>query len=197
MTGGHKMRAKRRAAGIRAAILIPPILLLTVLVLHAMGRPSICTCGTVKLWHGIVDSAENSQQFADWYSLSHVVHGILFYAGLWLPWRRRPVAARFVVAVLVEAAWEILENSPVIIDRYRTATIALGYTGDSVLNSVSDILMMMIGFLAAARLPVWASVALAVALELVALAVIRDNLALNILMLVWPIEAVRSWQGAG
>src|SRR4051794_19643345 len=160
----------------------------------AMGRHTICTCGTIDLWVGARDSPKTSQMLADWYSLSHIVHGLLFYAVLWLVARRLPVEWRFLAALLVETAWELIENTPFVIDRYRAMTAALGYTGDSVINSLSDILMMCIGFLAARRLPVWASVVLVVVLELVPLVVIRDNLALNIWTLLAPNAAVQSWQ---
>jgi hypothetical protein len=161
--------------------------------LMVMGRPPICTCGYVAIWHGAIDSG-NSQHLFDWYSPSHLIHGLLFYAAGWLLLRRLPMPFRFMIAVLIEAGWELIENSPFIIDRYRTATMALGYTGDSVLNSMSDIACMMLGFLIARRLPVWASIALAIGFELLTLAVIRDNLTLNILMLLWPIDAIRHWQ---
>lgn len=170
------------------------IVALAALVLLAMGRTPICTCGTVKLWHGTVQSAENSQHLADWYSLSHVVHGLIFYGVGWLVLRRQPWQLRLAFATLVEAAWEILENSPIIIDRYRAVTIALGYEGDSVVNSVADIGWMVVGFAVARRLPPWATIALGIALELVALAAIRDNLTLNVWMLLAPNDAVRSWQ---
>ena len=164
-------------------------------LLFLMDRPPICACGRVELWHGALDSG-NSQHIADWYSLSHVIHGFLFYAlTRWLL-RRHPLGMRLALAVGIEAAWEIVENSPIIIDRYRTATIALGYSGDSIVNSMSDIAMMAAGFLFASRAPLWATVAVAIALELLALWVIRDNLTLNILMLSWPIDAVRDWQAA-
>jgi hypothetical protein len=164
-------------------------------ILLAMGRPPLCTCGHVELWHGALDNG-NSQHLSDWYSLSHIIHGFLFYAALRALMPRCPVGLRLTLAVAVEGAWEILENSPIVIDRYRTATIALGYSGDSIVNSMSDIGMMALGFLVAARMPVRVTVALGIAFELLALWVIRDNLTLNVLMLAWPIEAVRTWQSA-
>ena len=146
------------------------------------------------LWVSSSTSPETSQMLADWYSASHIVHGLLFYAALWLVARRWPVERRFLVALAVEASWEIAENSPWIIDRYRSATTAIGYTGDSVLNSVSDIMMMGLGFLLARRLPLWAALLTVVVLELVPLAIIRDNLALNVIMLLHPVDAIRTWQ---
>jgi hypothetical protein len=168
---------------------------IALVALFAMGRPPICTCGTVKLWVNAVHSADNSQHLADWYSPSHLIHGLLFYGIGWLFLRRNPFGERLVMAVAIEASWEVLENSAYIINRYRDATIALGYTGDSMINSAADIGWMIIGFLIARRLPVAASVALAIGLELLALWAVRDNLTLNVLMLVWPIDAIRVWQG--
>ena len=162
-----------------------------------MGRHPICTCGSIDLWVGARDSPKTSQMLADWYSASHIVHGLLFYAALWVVARRWPVEWRFLSALLVEAAWEVIENTPFVIDRYRTATAALSYNGDSVINSMSDIVMMALGFLIARKLPVWASISLLVVLELVPLYVIRDNLTLNVWMLLWPTDAVRVWQAGG
>src|SRR3954470_23277869 len=159
-----------------------------------MGGNPVCTCGTVDLWVGQRDSPKTSQMLADWYSLSHIVHGLLFYAGLWLVARRWPVEWRFVAALLIEASWEVIENTPMVIDRYRETTAALGYTGDSVINSLSDILMMALGFFLARKLPVWVSIALLLALEIIPLFAIRDNLTLNVLALMAPNHAVQAWQ---
>ena len=181
----------RSSRAIIAAILIA---VAAAAVLIAMGRPPICTCGTVALWEPSASSARTSQMLADWYSPSHVIHGLLFYWLLWLAFRNWTVENRFLAAMAIETAWELIENTPLIIDRYREATIALGYNGDSVINSVSDIAMMALGFLIARRLPVWVSVALVLALELAALIVIRDNLTLNVIMLLAPTDAIRAWQ---
>jgi hypothetical protein len=164
-----------------------------------MGRVPICTCGYVKLWHGVVFSAENSQHTTDWYTFSHVIHGFGFYWLAWLAFRRFgwSVGTRFVIAVLVEAAWEVLENTPMVIDRYRATTIALDYYGDSILNSVSDIGAMMLGFAVAARVPVAVTLALTVLMELGVAWTIRDNLLLNIIQLVYPMEFILRWQQGG
>ena len=159
----------------------------------AMGREPMCTCGFVSLWHGAVDS-QNSQQVSDWYTLTHVEHGLGFYALLFLLARRLPMPLRLLLAVGLEGAWEIVENSPFIIDRYRTATVSLDYYGDSVVNSVADVVAMMGGFWMARRLPVWGTVAFIVVVELLLTLTIRDNLALNILMLIHPIDAIKQWQ---
>jgi len=166
-------------------------------ILLAMGRNPICTCDAIDLWVGGRDSPRTSQMLADWYSFSHIVHGLIFYGALWLIARRWPVQWRFGVALLIEASWEVIENTPMVIDRYRTTTAALGYTGDSVLNSVSDILMMVVGFFLARKLPLWASIGLLVVLEVIPLLVIRDNLTLNVWMLLSPDKAVGAWQAGG
>ncbi len=163
-------------------------------LLHLMGRVWICRCGYVKLWHGVVHSSENSQHIADWYSFSHVIHGFIFYGLLSMVGRRLSVGARLALTVLVEAGWEVLENSPIVINRYRAATISLDYFGDSVINSVSDVLCCVLGFALARRLPTGVTIGLALAMELVVGLWIRDNLTLNVVMLLWPIEAIRRWQ---
>lgn len=172
------------------------------IILLGMARPPICPCGTIRLWQGVVESAENSQQISDWYSFSHVIHGFLFYGAAHLLWRKAGLKAispqwALALAVLVEGSWEILENSPIIIDRYRAVTISWGYSGDSVLNSFCDMAFMALGFVFASRVPALVTIAVAAAFELFTLAMIRDNLTLNVLMLAWPVEAVREWQAAG
>lgn len=181
----------------RTAIAAIAIVGLAATIELVMGRHPICTCGTVELWVGARDSPKTSQMLLDWYSLSHIVHGMLFYALLWLVLRRWPVSWRFLAALAIECSWEVVENTPFVIDRYRETTAALGYSGDSILNSVSDMLMMCVGFLLARRLPVWVAVTLVVALELVPLFVIRDDLTLNIINLLVPNHAIAAWQAGG
>jgi hypothetical protein len=178
----------------RTSVLAIAILCVAAAIELALGRHPICTCGTIDLWVGERDSPKTSQMLADWYSLSHIVHGLLFYAALWVVARRWPVQWRFLAAMLVEASWEVTENTPWIINRYRATTAALGYSGDSVLNSMSDILMMVLGFVLARKLPLWAAVLLLVALEVIPLFVIRDNLTLNVWSLIAPSKALQAWQ---
>lgn len=166
-------------------------------VLFAMGQPPICTCGYVRLWGGITSGPEMSQQLTDWYTYSHVIHGFGFYFLLWLIAPRTPVALRFTLVLAFEVGWEIVENTPFIIDRYRQSALAQGYFGDSIINSVGDTMASAFGFLLARTLPVWATVALTVSVELFTAYMIHDNLTLNIIQLIYPNDAIFHWQAGG
>lgn len=190
------MTNARRTIGLATAIVA-----FAALALYLMGRTPICTCGTVKLWHGAVQSSENSQHLSDWYTYSHVIHGFAFYGLLWLAARVTgwiwPPGLMFLTALFIEAGWEVFENTDFVINRYREATIALDYYGDSIINSLADILAMAFGFFLAARAPIWTIIAIVVAAELFTLAMIRDNLTLNVIMLIWPLQSVLDWQNSG
>jgi hypothetical protein len=166
----------------------------TAVALRLMGRLYTCACGTVRIWYGPKTGQETSQQFADWYSLSHVNHGFIFYGLFWLFLRRVPLQAKLLLAIAIECGWELFENSSFIIDRYRATTVSFDYYGDSILNSVGDIAAMVLGFIIAARLPPWLTIALAVGFEVLAAYMIRDNLTLNVIMLLWPLDQILQWQ---
>ena len=173
------------------------LLALQAFVLYLFGQPAICACGEVKLWEGVVLSSGNSQHLSDWYTFSHIIHGILFYLGLWYFFPRWSVWTRLVVAMGIEVAWELIENTPMVIDHYRQQALAQGYTGDSIINSISDTIAMVFGFVLAWRLSVWAVVFLALFLELFVLYIIRDNLTLNILNLIHQFPSIAAWQAGG
>lgn len=167
---------------------------LQALVLYWLGQPAICACGYVKAWEGVVLSLGNSQHLTDWYTFSHIIHGFIFYLALWYFFPRLTVWQRLVIAVGIEVGWEIIENTPMVIEKYREQALAQGYVGDSILNSVSDTLAMIGGFFIAWRWPTWLTVALVVVFELFVLYMIRDNLSLNILNFIHAFPAVTAWQ---
>jgi hypothetical protein len=182
-----------------AALLVSAALIVaTAAILFWMGRIPMCACGYVKFWHAGRGDSEVSQHFADWYTYSHVLHGVIFYWALWAVFRGRlSVAARLAIAVVIEGVWEVFENTPFIINRYRAQTISLGYTGDSLVNSVGDMLATVAGFFLAARLPPWVTVLLLIVTEVALLYILRDNLLLNIVMLLYPLDWIRQWQAGG
>ena len=187
-------RGATMAITARAAALIALVLVVQGGVLHALGQPTICTCGMVRVWTGDVLGPENSQQITDWYTFSHVIHGMIFYALGRLALPRAPLLLLLALALGVEAAWELAENSPTMIERYRAQALAQGYSGDSVLNSVSDTLAMVAGFTVARLAPARATIAAALAFEIFTAATIRDNLTLNVVQLVHPVPAIAAWQ---
>lgn len=172
------------------------VVALAALIMFAMGRIPICKCGFVKFWHGEVFSSQNSQHLTDWYTFSHIIHGFAFYFLFWLIGRKYnwPIGLRLLLAVVVEVGWEVFENTDMVINRYREVTISLDYYGDSIINSVFDMLAMAVGFVMAYKLPAWLIIFLTVAMEVIVGYYIRDNLTLNIIMLVYPNDAILNWQ---
>lgn len=187
------MELRRGSPAVQAILTIAAVAAMVVLLV-LMGRDAICPCGRVELWHDQVPSPEGSQHLLDWWTFSHLIHGFLFYAALLLaaPWLH--VGWRFLAATLGEIGWEILENSDWTIERYRTLTVAADYNGDSILNSLSDLGAMWLGFMLARVLPVWLSVAIVIAIEALPMLVIRDGLILNVLTLLYPMPGVVEWQ---
>jgi len=169
---------------------------LQTLVLFLFGQPPTCTCGTIKLWVMDVLSSDMSQHLFDWYTFSHIIHGFAFYALLWLFFPKLSVGMRLLIAMGLEIGWEILENTPWVINAYREQALAQGYVGDSILNSVMDTLSMMLGFWLAFRVPVWVTVGLAVLFEVAVALVIRDNLTLNILNFIYQFDFIHEWQSS-
>lgn len=186
----HRQRAPHGGTIVASALIV----VLAAAVLLAMGRHPWSQSGPIKVWTGDAWGPENSQQLTDPYSFTHVTHGVLLYGVLRLLAPGVSLGTRALLAVAAESAWEVFENTDMVINRYRAATLALGYYGDSVINSIGDILMCAIGFLLAARLPTRATVLSTIAIELVLLLWIRDNLSLNLLMLAYPVEAIKHWQ---
>ena len=199
----HSLRMATLIPSRKAILASVAISIVAVFILLAMDRPPICECGYVKLWHGDINSMGNSQHIADWYTPSHIIHGPIFYALGWLLFSKRKIGGENATkwgltwAVFLEAAWEVLENTPMVIDRFRSVTANWGYSGDSVLNSFADIGWMAFGFFLAMKLPIKVTIALAIIGEVVAGLVVRDGLTLTIIMLVFPIDAIAEWQAAG
>ena len=165
--------------------------------MFAMGRELVCKCGVVALWAGDIMSDQNSQQFTDPYSFTHITHGVLLFWLARLVWRRGSLEARLILVTLIEATWEAIENTDAVINRYRETTVSLGYYGDSIINATSDVAFCILGFMIASRLSGRAAAVAVVAMEAALLLWIRDSLLLNIIMLFFPIAAVRRWQFGG
>ena len=187
----------KKSIPLRTDILIGILIILSAAAtLLAMGRVPWCACGKILLWSSDIFSESNSQQISDPYSFTHFIHGIVFYALIWLIGRywRWSFGIRLTLAIAIESIWEIVENTNAVIEFYRTATISLGYFGDSVINSVSDIAIMALGFLFASRFPIWVVILTLVIIEVLLMIFIRDNLTLNILMFIHPFESIKNWQ---
>lgn len=185
------------ASRVRPLLLFACLLVVAVVYVRRLGRVWWCACWQWDPVSLVVNSMHNSQHLLDAYSLSHVLHGILFFGLLWPLRGRLSLGWRFAVAAAIEIGWEMAENSPLVIGRYRTATMALGYTGDSVVDSLGDVASFLVGFWVAKRPGLWWSAVIFVGVESLMLWWMRDNLTLNVLMLLWPVDAIRRWQSGG
>ena len=194
MSPGDAEPGQARATAAWSWLAIAAILITMVVLLRMEGRIWWCACGGPKPWDGDIWSAHNSQHWLDPYSFTHVLHGVLFYGALTWLWPRVPLVWRVALMVLLESAWEVAENSPFIIQRYREATIGQGYTGDSIANSVADVACCALGFMLARRLGLRWSAVLFVLVEVGLALTVRDNLTLNVLMLIHPVEWIKAWQ---
>lgn len=182
---------------LKALLWVAAIIIIMIAILLLMGRAPFGPTGEIGLWAGDIKSQYNSQRFADPYTFTHITHGIGFYLILWFLFRRFPAGTLLALAILLEAGWEILENTELIIQRYRATAIARGYFGDSVLNSAGDILVTVIGALLAVKFPKGAVIAAFILLEIFLALAIRDNLTLNVIQLIRPIPAIQEWQVGG
>lgn len=188
-------RGMSRLTTIPALLIGLAILAITAGLLYAAGRSPICPCGTVKLFDFVPKAAEDSQHIFDWYTFSHILHGLIFYFAIWLVGRGRvPFTVGILIALVLESGWELFENSQYIINRYQSQSISEHYNGDSILNAIGDILTMAAGFFLASLLPVLASIALLIGIEVWMAWMIRDNLTLNIISLTHPIPSITEWQ---
>jgi Protein of unknown function (DUF2585) len=190
----HRFSAERANAPIATLVVALAIIALALFLELKMGRPTTYQHGPVRLWSGEIHSDQNSQQIFDPYSFTHVIHGALFYGLSRLILGKASFATALIATVTLEAAWEVYENTDQVVNRYRTETIALGYYGDSILNSFVDIVACVGGLLIAWRRPAWATLSWVVVVEVILAMWIRDNLTLNIIMLIHPVPAIKAWQ---
>ncbi len=170
------------------------VLTITIILLRNQGRLWFCSCGYILLWSGDIWSSDNSQHLFDPYAFTHLLHGVVFFWLLVWLLPTVPLMWRFIIAISIESLWEVFENSAFIIQRYREATLALGYEGDTIVNSLGDIFICGAGFFLAWYLGFRRSLILFVVVELVLVFWIKDSLILSVIMLIYPIEAIKAWQ---
>src|SRR5829696_6161287 len=188
------MRTKPRLLQVAATGLV---LLLMIVLLRVQGRLFVCACGYFELWTSDTCSSNNSQQLFDPYSFTHLLHGFLFFWLIALLCQRLTTGWQLWLALLFESAWEVFENTSFVINKYRTETAALGYQGDTIVNSLGDLSCALIGFVIARQLGIRRSLIVFLLVELVLILWIHDSLLLQILMLVQPVEAIKLWQMCG